>query len=110
MLAISETSKAALQGQAERTFAIEMAKWVHEQPELQEHRARATPQWCQETLKIADPYAIESEDDVTRFARLRLLRGDSWLQSPQAVEILHSSRTGQLQVFQLECLHWGIES
>ena len=108
MLAISESSLAALGQRADRSYVARLRGWIGERPELEATRAVATPTWCEQLLRSARGCGISSEDDVARFARLCLLRGDDWLRSSAAQDILASERDGQLKTFQLECLHWGI--
>ncbi len=110
MLAISESSLAALGQRAERSYVDRLRAWIGERPELASTRAVATQSWCEQLLRNARAHGIVSEDDVSRFARLCLLRGDDWLRSAEAQDILASERDGQLKTFQLECLHWGVSN
>ena len=108
MLHISEPAFAALIGHFERDYTTKLIAWIAGRPELAARAGEATPEWCRQTLRGAESFGIASEDDVARFARLCLLNGDAWLALPPAAAILLSERSGQLRVFQLECLHLGI--
>lgn len=110
MLEITEATLVALSRQADQSYARKLAAWIRECPELAALVDQATLPWCEESLHLARQFDMASEDNVARFARLRLLRGDKWLQGPHADEILRSSRDSQLKAFQLECSHWGFDN
>lgn len=107
MITISENVLKDYSRQGEQEYVRKLAAWIASRPELASSWHHATPEWCMQTLHAARSFHIESEDDVARLARLRLVRGDEWLKAPDAQEILTSSRHGQLKAFQLECLHAG---
>ncbi|NLR71805.1 hypothetical protein HGI47_13085 [Novosphingobium sp. ERN07] len=108
MITISAPAFDAYSLEADQHYSRRLAAWLSGQPELRQPFDHTPPEWCGQSLTIARRFGIESEDDVARFARVRLLRGDDWLMGEEAQAILASSREGQLKVFQLECLHLGV--
>ena len=104
MLEIRPDTFAALEAHMVREYIARLVAWLGEQPDLAGHTTRATPQWCADSLALAQSAGVTDELDVARLFRLRLKFGDDWLRSTDAQEILQSARAGELKVFQLEAM------
>lgn len=108
MLKLSWETDAAMRHASSNDYARRMARWLRSRPELAPHSGRMVREWCHAQVERARSHGIASEDAVARFARLALLRDDGWFASDEVREILESTRTGDLKVFQLECLDEGV--
>jgi hypothetical protein len=108
MLTIRPKTLIALETAPMAEYAARLSAWLATQPELATCVARSTASWCEETVRGGRAWQITQEQLVARLARLRLLRGDTWLEEQNAQEILQSGRDQDLKLYQLECLHEGV--
>jgi len=104
MLEFSPQVISRFEEDAARRYCAKARNWLLAQPELSRVANRISEEFCMDSLMTARAQGIVEEDDVARWARLRLLHGDDWLASDGARAILESNRNGTVKVFQLGCL------
>jgi citrate lyase synthetase len=107
MFAISDSVMSEFSAHATRGYNHRLRAWLHQQAELASKIEIATTEWCNTIIAASQRWDIRMEEHIARMARLWLLNGADWLNGQAAIEILSSQRSGELKVFQLECLHRG---
>lgn len=108
MLTIEPETYSAMVASHSAAFARKLLEWLRGQPKLAGRADRVDESWCHRQIDAAKRHGIDSEDAVARFARLRLSWDDERFARQDVDQVLTSKRSGNLKVFQLECLQEGV--